>query len=211
MAEDVDLNDRPFLYAFDRTVHTVPGKYTPNEHLNIIVSFDFNKDPMTCSIGQMENFRRLRVFDAIKIEKSGSTPELCRMILAKYPHFKFKMDVTGDSTGRNRTPLVEGNINHYTIIKQLLQLKDLNLKVQPKNKDLSASRVTCNSILQNAEVLIDGHLQEFINDIALASVDEDGELIKTAEQGRHYFDNFRYMLESEFPGFIEKPHLYKKK
>ncbi len=210
MAEDVDINDRPFLYSFARPIHTVPGRYEPNPHLNIILSWDFNKDPMTCSIGQMENVRRLRVFDAMKIE-NGSTPELCDKILAKYPHFLFKMDITGDSTGKNRSPLLVGEINHYTIIKQKLQVKDQNLNVKSKNADLSASRIHCNSILQNAEVLIDDHLTEFINDIALAAVDEYGELIKSQQEGRHFFDNFRYMLEASFPFFLTKPWLYQKK
>jgi hypothetical protein len=210
MAEDVDLNDRPFLYAFDRAVHVVKEKYTPNTHLPIIVSFDFNKDPMTCSLGQMVNVRELKVFDALKIE-NGSTPELCDKIIAKYPQFLFKMEVTGDASGKNRSPLLVGNVNHYTIIKQKLQLKDIHLKVQSKNRELSASRILCNSILQNAEVTIWEGLHEFINDIALASVDSDGELIKTNEEGRHFFDNFRYMLEACYPSFIEKPWIYQKK
>lgn len=210
MAEDVDINDRPFLYAFDRAIHVVNDTFEPNIHLPIVISFDFNKDPMTCCIGQMQNYRRLRVFDAMKIE-NGSTPELCDKIAAKYPQFQFKMNVTGDASGKNRSPLLVGNVNHYTIIKQKLQLTDRNLLVQPKNKELSASRVTCNSILQNAEVLISEQLTDFINDIALASVDENGDLIKTAAEGRHFFDNFRYMLEACFPNFIEKPWLYQKK
>jgi len=210
LAEDVDINDRPFLYSFTREQHTVNERYTPNPHLPIIISFDFNRVPMTCSIGQQVNVRYLRVFDAMKIE-NGSTPELCDKIIAKYPHFMLKMDVTGDSTGKSRSPLLVGEINHYTIIKQKLKLKDSNLKVKSKNADLSASRVTCNSILQNAEVQIDAHLTEFINDIALASVDENGDLIKTADQGRHFFDNFRYMLEAQFQNFIEKPWIYQKK
>lgn len=211
MAEDVDLNDRPFLYAFNRKQHTTEESFTPNPHLNLLISFDFNKDPMTCCIGQQLNYRSARVFDALKIETSGSTPELCDKIIAKYPQFIFKMDVTGDATGRNRSPLLEGNINHYTIIKQKLNLTDNNLKVRTKNADLSASRVACNSILQNADVLISAHLTEFLNDIALAAVDENGELIKSQQEGRHYFDTFRYFLDASFPNFIEKPHLYQKK
>jgi len=210
MAEDVDLNDRPFLYSFSREQHTVKDRFVPNPHLDIIISFDFNKDPMTCSIGQAVNIRTLRVFDAMKIE-NGSTPELCDKIIAKYPHFIYKMRITGDATGKNRSPLLVGEINHYTIIKQKLKLKDSSLSVQTKNRDLSASRILCNSILQNATVTIDDHLTEFITDIALASVDENGDLVKTNSMGLHYFDNFRYMLEAVFPDFIDKPWLYQKK
>lgn len=210
LAEDVDANDKPFLYAFNQASHVVKENYEPNPHLNILISFDFNKDPMTCSIGQGLNIRTLRVFDCLKIP-NGSTPELCDMIIAKYPQFMYKMDVTGDSTGHNRSPLLQGDINHYVIIRQKLKLKDYNLKVQSKNRELSASRILCNSILQNADVTITSNCNDVINDLTYAAVDSNGDLIKSQSQGLHFFDGFRYMLEAYFPNFIDKPHLYKKK
>jgi len=207
--EFIDLTEKKFLYAYSEQKHVVKEVYIPNPHLNVIISFDFNKEPMTCTIGQGTDIRTLKIFDCLKIE-SGSTPELCDMILAKYPNFLFKMDVTGDSTGKNRSPLLEGDINHYTIIKQKLKLADRNLKVQTKNKELSASRILCNSILQNAEVIITDNCQDLINDLG-ATVDGFGVLVKNKTNPLHFFDNFRYMLECQFPDFIEKNHLYAKK
>lgn len=202
--------DKPFLYAFTRSKHLKPNDYVPNPHLNIILSFDFNKNPMTCTLGQQINIRKLRIFDSFKME-NGSTPEICDRIIAKYPEFMFKMDVTGDSTGHNRSPLLEGEVNHYIIIRRKLKLKDHNLKVRGKNMELSASQILCNSILQNAEVDISDNLEELINDISTAENNDQGDLIKTKDQGRHFFDNFRYMLDACYPDFITKPHLYKKK
>jgi len=212
LAEYVDASDKPFLYSFSRTKHTTNNHYKPNPHLNLIISFDFNKDPMTCTIGQILNIRTLRIFDKIKIE-NGSTPEVCDIIIAKYPHFIYHIDVTGDSTGNNRTPLVVGNINHYIIIKQKLQLKDYNLKVAKKNMDLSASRILCNSILEHLDVMINDDLAEVIDDCANTSIDPNPKtdtirVIKTPEHGRHFFDNVRYMFEAAFPDFINKPGLY---
>jgi hypothetical protein len=202
--------DKPFLYSFSHGKHVTNQSYTPTPHLPLWLSFDFNKDPMTCSIAQGLDVRRLIVFDQIKME-NGSTPEVCDLILSKYPQFKFNMMVTGDATGRNRTPMVIGEVNHYTIIKQKLQLKDSNLKVQTKNKDVSASRVTCNSILQHAEVSITENCEDLIADCVYSACDEDGELIKTQQEGRHFLDNFRYLLEAYYPEFIEKPWIYQKK
>jgi hypothetical protein len=202
--------DKPFLYSFSVGKHVTSEKYTPTPHLPLWLSFDFNKDPMTCSIAQGINIRSLKVFDHIKMP-DGSTPEVCDQILARYPQFKFNMKVTGDSTGRNRTPMVEGNINHYTIIKQKLHLKDADLVVQQKNRDLSASRVLCNSILQHADVSITDNCEDLVADLVYSAVDENGELIKTQQEGRHFLDNFRYLLEAYFPNFIEKPWLYQKK
>lgn len=202
--------DKPFLYSFGMIKHVTDQPYNPNPHLPLWVSFDFNKDPMTCSIGQGANIRSLIVFDYIKME-NGSTPEVCDQILARYPQFKFNIKVTGDSTGRNRTPMVEGNINHYTIIKQKLSLKDIDLQVQAKNKDLSSSRILCNSILQHADVTVTSNCEDLIADCIYSEVDNNGELIKTQQEGRHFLDNFRYLLEAYFPNFLDKPWLYQKK
>ena len=208
--EFIDLTEKKFLYAFDEKKHVVKEVYTPNPHLPLWISFDFNKDPMTCSIGQGLNIRTFKFFDCLKIETSGSTPELCDRIIAKYPDFMFKMNVTGDATGNNRSPLIEGDINHYIIIRRKLKLKDDNLKVQTKNKELSASRILCNSILQNADVTITENCKDIIRDLG-ASVDGYGELIKDKTNPLHFFDNTRYMLEAYFPDFLDRPHLYKKK
>ena len=210
LAEDVDINDRPFLYAFEPKKHITKDKYKPNPNLNLIISFDFNVSPMTCSIGQLLSIRELIVFDSIKLI-NGSTPEVCDMIIARYPEFRFKIDVTGDSTGVNRSPLLVGEINHYVIIKQKLALKDHNLKVKSKNMDLSASRILNNSILQNAKITITDNNTDLIHDLSFASVDHKGDLIKgvaTGSMGLNFFDNFRYMLEACFPDFITNAHKY---
>jgi hypothetical protein len=85
------------------------------------------------------------------------------------------------------------------------------LVVQQKNRDLSASRVLCNSILQHADVSITDNCEDLVADLVYSAVDENGELIKTQQEGRHFLDNFRYLLEAYFPNFIEKPWLYQKK
>jgi len=206
--EFIDLNEKVYLYAFSEEVHVSKEKYIPNPHLNIIVSFDFNKDPMTCSIGQQPNIRKLIIFDCMEIA-NGSTPELCDRIISKYPEFRFKIDVTGDATGKNRSPLLEGDVNHYILIRRKLALKDHNLKVRQSNMELSASRILCNSILQNAEVMITDNCTLLINDLG-ASVDGFGDLIKNKANPLHFFDGFRYMLEACWPDFITHFHKYKK-
>lgn len=206
MAEYVDANSRPFLYTFSDSKHIIES-YSPNPHLNIQVSFDFNKDPMTCGISQKPDNRSYVRFDEITLS-SGSTPELCDIIIAKYPQWLGKITVTGDSTGKNRTPMVVGNVNHYTIIKAKLGLKDYDLKVQTKNQELSASRVSCNSILQNASVLVTKNCEATIKESRNAEVDDGGNLIKTQSAGLHQFDNFRYDLEASFPGFVKHPEWY---
>lgn len=206
LAEYVDANDRPYLYAFDEKKHVIPN-YRPNPHLNLLVSMDFNLEPMTCVIGQQPDVTSLVIFDEMRLD-NGSTPEMCERILSKYNDFVGRMVVTGDATGQNRTSMVRGNMNHYTIIKEKLFLKKADLVVPRQNESHENSRIFCNSVLQNANFKITANCTETIRDLVYASVDEFGELIKTQVQGNHFFDGTRYLLHSAFPGYIKRPHLY---
>jgi hypothetical protein len=152
MAEDVDANDRPFLYKFNDQIHVVE-EYKPNPHLPITISFDFNKDPMTALIGQQVDLWTSYAFAEINLPE-GSTPEVCDLILVDFQKWIGNMDVTGDATGRNRSALTVGNLNHYRIIKDKLFLSDHNLKMPKVNPAHSDSRVLCNSVLQNAKFYI---------------------------------------------------------
>lgn len=207
LAEYVDANDRAYLYAFDEKKHVILS-YQVNPHLNLLVSFDFNVDPMTATISQKPNVATLRMFDEIRIE-SGSTPEVCDWILAKYNDWAGRITVTGDATGRNRTSVVKGNISHYDVITQKLALKKMDLIVPRQNSSHENSRILCNSVLQNADIKVTSNCTGTIRDCAFANVDQFGELIKTQAEGRHFFDNFRYTVEGAYPEFIKKPHLYK--
>lgn len=206
LAEDVDVNDRPFFYAFDESEHVV-ASYALNQHLPLLVSFDFNKDPMTCLVSQSLHVRHVCVFDEIKL-KDGSTPEICDILIARYPGFIDTIEVTGDATGRSRSPLVQGNVNHYLIIKDKLGLKDHQLKVRKQNISHNNSRILCASVMQNAEFTITENCRETIMDLLYTSVDEQGSIVKNLEQGRHFADNVRYTIDAVFPEFISKPHLY---
>jgi hypothetical protein len=206
LAEYVDANDKPYLYAFDANKHVQKG-YEVNKHLNILCSFDFNVEPMTCTISQQPDYKTLIIFDQFKLS-NGSTPEICDFILSKYPHFTFKTDVTGDATGQNRSSMIRGNINHYQIIKEKLQLKERNLIIPKQNMSHLNSRVLCNSVLQNAKFSITQNCIDVINDCVYAAVDDQGDLIKTQTHGLHFFDNVRYSIHAAFPEFIKNPHKY---
>lgn len=207
MAEYVDANDKPYLYAFSDKQHVIDS-FPINDHLPLYISFDFNKDPMTCIIAQAPDMMTLIILDEMKAA-NGSTPELCEMIEAKYPRWIGNMFVTGDATGRNRSPLLRDGTNHYTLIKRHLKVKDFQLLVKTQNASHQNSRILCNSVIQNANFFITKNCAETITDCSMASVDENGELIKTQMEGRHFFDNTRYMIGCRFEDFITRPQKYK--
>lgn len=207
MAEYVDANDRPFLYKFNAKVHVVDS-YTPNPNLPILISFDFNKNPMTALVGQQVNLLESYAFAEINLPE-GSTPEVCDMIITDFPGWMGQMDVTGDATGRNRSALTVGNLNHYRVIKDKLRLRDYNLKMPMTNPAHSDSRVLCNSVLQNAKFYITKNCKKTIRDAEMAYVDDAGDLVKTQMDGLHHFDTLRYLLHAFYPDFIKSPNKYR--
>src|SRR5690606_3474900 len=125
--------DKPYLYNFRYETH-VTQQYEPNPHLPILISFDFNIEPMTAIVSQKVSMMEGVTFDEIEVD-NGSVEEVCEIILAKYPHFAGNIDVTGDATGRNREKVRRGNINAYRVIKEMLGLYDRNILVPTVNME----------------------------------------------------------------------------
>jgi len=200
--------DKPYLYNFSLDRH-VKKAFTPNPYIPIMISFDFNVEPMTAIIGQKLDGRTGYIFDEMEIS-TGSTEEMCNLIVAKYKDWIYNDNahITGDATGRNRQALLEGNLNHYRVIKETLELRDSALKVPLQNPAHKDSRVLGNSLLQHANYFITENCRRTINDCIYAEVNDIGELIKTKQAGRHFFDNYRYMYHAWYPDFISKPWKY---
>jgi hypothetical protein len=208
LAEYVDANDRPFLYSFDEKKHVIDS-YEPNPHLPLILAWDFNKSPMTCLVGQQIDLWTVYAFAELDMT-DGSTPEMCELIQSNYPQWQYNIDVTGDATGRNRSALIRGNLNHYRVMKDMLHLSDDQIKVPTQNLALSDSRVLCNSVLKNANFFITKNCRKTIKDLQMAMVDNEGELIKNATYPCHKLDSARYLIAECYKDFIKNPNKYRR-
>ena len=206
LAEYVDANDRPFFYSFDVHKHIAPH-YDPNPHLPVIFSADFNKDPMTCLIAQQVDPWTVYAFDEVSMSE-GSTPELCEYLTATYWSWRYSQEVTGDATGRNRSAMTRGNLNHYRIFREMLSLTEDQIRVPAQNPASSDSRVLCNSVLKNAKFFITENCKKTIKDIEMAMVDSEGKLIKNPTYPNHHGDTFRYLLHCCYADFIKEPGKY---
>lgn len=208
LADYVDANDRPFFYSYDPKIHII-DHYEPNPHLPIIPVFDFNKDPMSCILGQQVDLWTVYAFAEIDLP-NGSTPEVCELIVADYTKWMYNMKVTGDATGWNRSALTKGNLNHYRIIKDILKLQDRDLLVPKQNLAISDSRVLCNSVLKNATFRVTKNCKKAIKDMEMAMVDSESELVKNATYPLHKFDCIRYLIAATYPDFIKRPEKYRR-
>lgn len=142
--------DDPFAFAFDRDRHT--GKIQRDIRHSVILSFDFNRNPITCFVAQLLPGFKVRGLEQIKLGNSNIYA-LCDYIKKHYPRALYI--VTGDATGSNSTAMVKDNLNYYRIIKTQLNLGPTQFKVPKKNPGLEENQVLVNAVLQNLDCLFD--------------------------------------------------------
>lgn len=138
----------PFCFAYSKEKH-VSSTALDRRH-DVKLSFDFNVNPITCSVIQDYNFH-IRVIESIKLD-SSDIYKLCDYISLHYPGCLFM--VTGDATGQNTTALVQDGINYYTVIKTKLNLSVTQIKVPTVNPKVKENRVLVNAVFASDEVKV---------------------------------------------------------
>ncbi len=199
LAEDVDITNNPFAYAFDPEKHIGKTAYDP--HLELMLSFDFNVDPITC-IAAQDNGSTLSIIHEWSIP-NGDIYQLSDQILATYPNALFLF--TGDATGAARSAVTQGNINYYTVVQNRLGLGFAQLKQPRVNPSIRDSRVLTNSVLQNYHVVIDSECKNLIFDLKYVQVDQDQSIIKdrsSQSKNSDLLDCFRYLINTFKYDFI---------
>lgn len=142
-------NNAPFVFAFDRKKHL--GKTTLNRSFEVYASFDFNRNPLCCTIWQYYG-GRIYCIEAIKLDNSDIY-KMCEYLLIHYP--KVLWVVTGDATGRASTAMVLNGITYYTIIKTQLNLSNSQIRVPTVNPSVKENQVLINAVLATMPVTID--------------------------------------------------------
>jgi len=203
MAEDVDINNSPWAWAFNKEKHI--EMVTPDPKNYLYLSFDFNRNPITCSVIQHIDLE-IRVLEQLKLSNSNIY-ELCNRIKALYPNYLYV--ITGDATGRSSSALVKDSLNYYIIIKQSLQLMDGQIRVPSVNPRLEENQVLVNSLLSNYKVKIHPQKAEaLIYDLQNVKTFPDGSIIKTDRsdptQQADSLDCFRYYCNQFHRQFIKE-------
>jgi len=199
MAMDVDLTLRPFAYAFSQEKHIKPVSYTQGSEL--VLSFDFNVDPITCVVMQFDDIGRgIRFIREYRLQNSNIY-ELTERIQADYPNALLL--VTGDATGNSRSALTRGNLNYYQVIRQQLGLGAGQMRQPIINPSHKNSRVLCNSLLSNGDISIDPSCTYLIEDLKYVEVTDQGDIDKTKDAHRgHLLDGWRYALHTFHGKFL---------
>ncbi len=197
---DVVDVERPFAYAFNKFKSVKAGlEINPREP--IILSFDFNIDPITCLAGQSYG-NRIRILKEFRLRNSDIF-QLCEAIHVAFGKANFL--VTGDASGSNRSAMTKGALNFYQIIREQLDLPRSSFMVPSVNPSIKNSRVLLNSILQkHPDCLIDAECPWLISDLVSVQADEHGDIDKSKDKhSTHLLDCFRYFLWTFHHGFVK--------
>ena len=193
-----------FCYSFDEKKHV--GKTTLNDEYPVYLSFDFNRNPISCSVIQHYD-ETVYVLESIKLANSDIY-QLCKTILTKYPDSYFI--VVGDATGANKSAIVADNLDYFQIIKIELGLSRGQMQQLSSNPKMKDNQILVNAILEHYNVIMDqDKAQPLIYDCKYVEMLADGTLKKKdrddPKQQADALDNFRYFLNRYLRNFIKVP------
>jgi hypothetical protein len=203
LASFITENNNAYCYTFDPKKHI--GKTSLNPNYEVKLSFDFNRDPITCLVAQDYN-GFIYGIESIKLS-SSNIYNLCDYLKIKYGNTI--MIVTGDATGRNSSALVKDNLNYYKVIKAELNLNNGQMRQPVSNPSIEENRVLVNSIFHHHNILLDpDNCKPLIFDLEYAAVLPDGSLDKTDRtdptKQLDQLDCLRYYLNTFFKWVLKK-------
>jgi hypothetical protein len=203
LAEDVTLNAMRWAFAYDEEKHVIDDLQI-NPHLPIVLSFDFNRNPICCSVLQANEPGNIDVFETIKLPNSDIY-ELCEVIKSKYGNKLFI--VTGDASGKSSSALVKDNLNYYIAIRQQLNLTNNQIMVPSVNPPLEDNRMLVNSLLSRGNVRLHRTGTKGLQfDLENVAVSEDGKIKKDNRsditQQADALDTFRYACNVFLKNFL---------
>ena len=183
------INEKLWLFAFDRAKHTGHVEYDPNYPL--VMSWDFNRNPMTCTLFQHID-GQARGIECIRME-NATTRMVCQEIERKYPDAFWL--VTGDVAGRNATTL--SLLNNYDVVKAYFNLSRSQMQYSGTNPRLADSRYFINSLFEQYPIVFDAEkCKPAIFDFENVLADDENKPVKTSRdnvaQQADFLDNVRY-------------------
>lgn len=188
-----DEVDNRFCYAYSEEKHVGFPEFNPKR--DVLLSFDFNVDPITCLVAQIYD-NTLFGLEQIALGNSDIY-KLCDYIKATTGRVMYR--VTGDASGKNRSALTRDNITYYHIIKGELGLGFNQIRVPDSNPRIEDNRVLVNAVLHRHKVVFHKEkCKKLISDMENVRVLPNGEVDKISDKSlTHALDCFRYLCNTE--------------
>jgi hypothetical protein len=168
------LSSNRFAYEFKNEKHVGTCEYNPN--LPIIISFDFNIDPIT-AVAVQHLGGTINVLNEFRI-LNGTLPQICAAIKAKYPD-AWRLEVTGDPAGYNRQIVSMDARAYYREIQAHLGIRKEQIKAARAQSTHKSSRLILNTILRSfPSFTISPNCKFLIEDMNYVQSDADSHIIK---------------------------------
>jgi hypothetical protein len=171
---------------------------------NIVFSFDFNVNPMTCVVAQVErninnpNDNKYYVIDEF-VANNTNIKDFSRLILNKYNYYKGTIIITGDASGQMRRVESTDNLSCYQQIDYEFKKagKKAIFHLPSKNPRIMNRIRAFNNVCRNGNILISDtckHLLYSLNNLyyKIGTSDIDDEINK------HKVNDYE----------LAKPHIY---
>jgi hypothetical protein len=186
-----EINEKRWCFAFSEEKHTGVCKFNPNEYLYL--SFDFNRNPLCCTIWQKYD-NTLFGLETISLE-DATVHSMCVEIERKYKGSL--MLVTGDASGKSKTTV--SILDNFQIIKNYFNLSKSQRQYSGSNPRLQDSRYFVNGMFENVNIVIDKEKnKELIFDLDNVMSDAENKPIKTsrsnAAEQADSLDTMRYFF-----------------
>lgn len=197
--------DRESLFAstFDQTKHVIENNIKALQSLPVYLAFDYNVTNSCVVCQYQKNSNEADTFATVNIIKTyriGDLAALCQTIRAEYPNCTFV--INGDASGASRNAFTSDNINAYQLIRNYLQISDLQIQIPKSNPSHIASRLVTILFFQKCQIRISKpNCESLITDLKEAKVNRNGSLDpwKNANPDKsHALDAFRYFVFSNF-------------
>lgn len=200
----ITMSDKQWLFAFTRSRNV--GKTTYNPKLPLYVSFDFNRDPMTCSMWQITS-NCVYGIDTIKLH-NATTRMICVEIEKRYP--RAMLIITGDCAGNNATTM--SLLNNYEEIRMFFRLGRSSVQVSNTNPRLAESRLFMNNLFEQYNIIVDEErCKPLIFDFENVMSDNENKPIKDDRkdeaQQADFLDNARYFMHQFYNLFTPNNHV----
>jgi len=207
----------PWLHNFGEQHISPLAEY--NESRPVILSFDFNVDPMTVTCHHAwfdKTGHHWHTFDEISIP-NGSVPGAIDRIKQKFPDkILAKCIITGDATAGKRDINRIDHRSSWVLIQKGLNVSDSRFKVPRSNPSLSSNRELCNYILYaHPDVKVNPRCKTLVYELKYTEGASDGTIPKKnrakLEQRADALDTWRYVANAFLPDFVDKVGKYKAK
>lgn len=197
----INLGTMAVYYAFDRQKHILDDFDAQliglDRQSDIVLSFDFNVNPMTCILGSISGKRRY-IIEEFKITKS-STRDLCELVINRLKDKRYlssiSLIITGDASGQHGDS--KSNLNDYEIIMECFDRAKIEyiISVPKANPPVRDGVNYVNNEFEKGNLFISDQCPELVKDLELVGWKQGAnnfQIDKSKKDLTHLSDCLRY-------------------